>query len=179
MFGPLKALFKASEPGIKIIDKVWMSAEAKFKACKAMADANPNCIFICWFPETFDTLKDLVDEHNVMLASQATSTSLQDKMVVFAEHHPVAKKEQALFTLLNLTEAPVLSSLDEPLFMRFGGDKTVALMKKLGMHEDEVIGSGMITSAIHNAQKKIEKQVVVEREAHSQQEWFTLNLPPK
>lgn len=179
MFGPLKALFNSSEPEIKIIDKVWMSAEAKFKACKAMADVNPDCVFICWFPETFEVIKIFVNEHNVMLTSQAAPTSFQDKMVVFAEHHPLAKKEIALFTLLNLKEAPILSSLDEPLFMRFGGERTLSLMKKLGMNEDEVIGSGMITSAIHNAQKKIEKQVVVEREAHSQQEWFALNLPPK
>lgn len=114
-----------------------------------------------------------------MLASEAASMSFQDKMVVFAEHHPLAKKEIALFTLLTLKEAPVLSSLDEPLFMRFGGEKTIELMKKMGMNQNEVIGSGMITSAIRNAQKKIEKQVVAEREAHSQQEWFTLNLPPK
>ena len=52
-------------------------------------------------------------------------------------------------------------------------------MKKLGMNEDEVVGSGMITNAIRNAQQKIEKQVTVEREARGQQEWLTLNLPSK
>ena len=175
MFG----LFNPREPGTKIIDKVWMWADAKFKACKAMAAANPNCIFICWFPETFDVLKSFLSERNLLLASHATSMSFQDKMIVFAEHHPLVRKEIALFTLLNLKEAAVLSSLDEPLFMRFGGEKTIELMKKMGMNQNEVIGSSMITNAIRNAQKKIEKEVVAEREAHSQQEWFTLNLPPK
>lgn len=169
-------LFKR-EPETKIIDKIWMSAEAKYKACAAMAAANPGCVFICWFPETFNILKDSLSGNNLMLASQAASMPLQDKMVVFAEHHPLCRKEIALFKLLNLKEAPVLSSLDEPLFMWFGGEKTIGLMKKLGMDENEVIGSKLITKSIRNAQQKIEKQVVAEREAASQQEWLNLNLP--
>lgn len=179
MFGPLKALFKSNETEVKIIDKVWMTAEAKFKACEAMAAANPVCVFVCWFPETLSVLKSFLNERNLLLASQALSMPVQDKMIVFAEHHPLMRKEVELFKLLNLKEAPILSSLDEPLFMRFGGEKTLSMMKKLGMKEDEVIGSCLITKAIHNAQQKIEKQVTVEREAKSQQEWFNLNLPAK
>lgn len=179
MFGSLKALFKSSDSGVRIIDKVWMSAEAKFNACAAMAAAQPDCIFICWFPETYNILKRVLNEPILFLASEAASMSFQNKMIVFAEHHPLGRKELALFKLLNLKEAPVLSSLDEPLFMRFGGERTIELMKKLGMKEDEVIGSSLITKALHNAQQKIEKQVAVEREASSQQEWFTLNFPQK
>ena len=179
MFEPLRALFKSREPEVKVIDKVWMSADAKFNACAAMAHANPNCVFICWFPETHAALKKFLNESNLVLARQAASMSFQDKMLVFAEHHPLSSKESALFKSLNLKEAPVLSSLDEPLFMRFGGERTLELMKKLGMKEDEVVGSNLITKALRNAQQKIEKQVLVEREANSQHEWFALNLPPK
>lgn len=177
MFGPLKALFNSGEPEIKIIDKVWMTAEAKFNACAAMAVANPNCVFVCWFPETLNTLRNHLKHDNLLLASQAALASFENKMIVFAEHHPLLRKETALFNLLNLKEAPVLSSLDEPLFMRFGGERTIGLMKKLGMKEDEVIGSNLITKALRNTQQKIEKQVAVEHEANSPQEWFTLNLP--
>lgn len=177
MFGPLKALFKSSEPEIKVIDKVWLSAGAKFKACAAMAAANPNCIFICWFPETLDQLKNFLNESNLIMASRAVPSSLQHNMIVFAEHHPLLRRETELFKLLNLKEAPVLSSLDEPLFMRFGGERTREIVQKLGMKEDEVIGSGFITRAVRNAQLKIGKQVNAEREAASQQEWFNVNLP--
>lgn len=179
MFGPLKALFKSSDSGVRIFDKVWMSEDAKVKACVALAAANRNCVFICWFQATYDKLKNYLNEESLLLASHASSASFQDKMIVFAEHHPLSRKELALFKSLNLKEAPVLSSLDEPFFMRFGGERTLELMKRLGMQEGEVIGSGMITKAIHNAQQKIEKQVSVEREAQSQQEWLTLNLPSK
>lgn len=177
MFGPLKALFKSSEPEIKIIDKVWLSADAKFKACAAMAAANPGCVFVCWFPDTLNTLKGFLGERNLMLATQPASALLQHNMIVFAEHHPLLRKETALFKSLNLKEAPILSSLDEPLFMRFGGERTREVVQKLGMKEDEVIGSNFITRAVRNAQLKIEKQVTVEREAASQQEWLNLNLP--
>lgn len=177
MFGPLKALFKPREPEIKVIDNVWLSADAKFRACAAMATANPDCVFICWFPETRNVLKGFLSETNLLMASRATSALLRDKMLVFAEHHPLLRKETELFKLLNLTEAPVLSSLDEPLFMRFGGERTIEVVQKLGMKEDEVIGSNFITRAVRNAQQKIEKQVNGEREAASQQEWLNINLP--
>ncbi len=179
MFKTLQALFQSREPEIKIIDKVWMSANAKFKACAAMASLNTKCVFICWFEETYNMLKEILNEEQLVLADRATSLSFQDRMIVFAEHHPLSPKESALFKVLNLKEVPVLSSLDEPFFMWFGGARTIELMKKLGMNEDEVIGSNMITKSIRNAQQKIEKQVVVEREATSPQEWLNLNLPSK
>lgn len=179
MFGPLKALFKNNEPAAKVIDKVWMSAEAKFQACVAMAHANPACVFIGWFPETVERLRQSLPEEQLVLAERAASHTFEGRMIVFAEHHPLGRKEVALYKALNLKEAPVLSSLDEPLFMQFGGERTIDLMKKLGMKDDEVVGSNLITKALRNAQRKIEEQVTVERDAYSQQEWFNLNLPPK
>lgn len=177
MFGPLKALFRSSEPEVKISDKVWMSAEAKFRACNALVAANPNCVFVCWFSETYKTLNTFLPDGNLLMAEQVPSALLENKMLVFAEHHPLLRKEMTLFKQVTLKEVPVLSALDEPLFMRFGGERTVDLMKKLGMKEDEVIGSGLITKALRNAQLKIEKQVIAEQAAASQHEWFERNLP--
>ncbi|HEU5292145.1 MAG TPA: hypothetical protein VFU05_15955, partial [Cyclobacteriaceae bacterium] len=83
---------------------------------------------------------------------------------------------QELFTNLNLKEIPVTSSLDEPLFQHFGGEKLIDTMKKLGMKEDEVIGHSFVTSAIRNAQKKLEKKVRIEKTANGAEEWFRLNV---
>lgn len=177
MFGPLKALFKSGEPQIKVIDKIWMSSEAKYAACKAMAAVNPHCVFITWFEETHALLSQVLGDGRVLLAKQIPLDGLPGKMIVFAEHYPLLKKEIALFTTLQLKEVPILSSLDDPLFMRFGGERTIELMKKLGMKDDEVVGHAFITKSIQNAQQKIEKQVTVEREANSQHEWFALNMP--
>jgi hypothetical protein len=97
-------------------------------------------------------------------------------MVVFAEHYPLSKVEHTLFSTLGLKEIPIVSSLDEPLFMLFGGERTIELMRKLGMKEDEMVGHSMITASIKNAQRKLEKSIIVESKANSAEEWFELNL---
>ena len=77
---------------------------------------------------------------------------------------------------MKLTEVPVLSSLDESFFFRFGGEKLLDIMKNMEMKEDEVIGNPMITKSIHRAQESIAKKVLTEQRANSQREWFTLNM---
>ncbi len=174
MFG----IFGRKPTGVNVIDKVWMSADAKEKACRLMFAANAQCVFVAWFTETQKRLREVLQrEDAVMMYNTVDREKLHDKLIIMAEHHPLLRKETEFFKQLNLNEVPVLSSLDEPLFMYFGGERTIALMKKLGMAEDEVLGHRMITASIKNAQQKIEKQVVAEREARSQHEWFELNLP--
>jgi hypothetical protein len=170
------SLFKSSDPKVKIIDKVWMSKQAKWRACAAMAQLNPDCVFVAWFEETLKELSDILGgDEKILLAEKVDGSKIQSKMVVFAEHYPLPKPEQALFTSLALKEVPIISSLDEPMFMHFGGDRTIELMKQLGMKEDEPVGHSMITKSIQNAQSKLEKHVLVERKATSAKEWFELN----
>lgn len=174
MFG----LFGGSDSKIKIIDKVWMSKEAKWNACVQMRQLNPQCVFIAWFEETqTELIQKLGKEECVQLADKIDFGSLKDKMVVFAEHYPLPQKEQTLFKSLNLKEIPVTSSLDEPLFKHFGGERLIDTMKQLGMKEDEVIGRSMITSSIRRAQEKLESKVKIEKLANSSHEWFVLNFP--
>jgi hypothetical protein len=173
MFG----LFGKSEPKINVIDKVWMTKEAKWRACAAMMEVNPPCIFVAWFEGTKKELVQVLgSDEKILLADKLDFEKLMDKMVVFAEHYPLPQREQTLFKNLNLKEIPVTSSLDEPLFMHFGGEKLIDIIRKLGMKEDEVIGHAFITSAIQNAQRKLEKNVRIEKQANSAQEWFALNV---
>lgn len=174
MFG----LFGGSGSKIKVIDKVWMTTEAKWKACAQMLQVNPDCVFIAWFEETRnDLVQFLGKEVSVQQADKVDVAGLKNKMVVFAEHYPLSQKEQTLFKQLNLKEIPITSSLDEPLFMKFGGEKLIHLMQQLGMKEDEVIGHAMITTSIKRAQEKLERQVRMEKSANSAKEWFEFNLP--
>lgn len=170
MFG-----FGKSDSKLNVIDKVWMSKEVKWKACVSMLEVNPNCIFIAWFEGTYQELSRILGENHVQLAEKIDFEKLKDKMVVFAEHYPLLQKEHALFKTLNLKEFPVTSSLDEPLFKHFGGDKLIDTIKKLGMKEDEILSHSFITSAIRNAQQKLEKKVRVEKTAGSAEEWFVMN----
>ena len=175
MFG----LFKKSD-GIAVIDKVWMSKQAKWKACSAMLALNPSSLFVAWFEETADELSRYLslpsDKKTLLLASDLNVDTVQDRMVMFVEHYPLSSVEQDLFKRLDLKEVPVLLSLDEPFFQKFGGEKTIELMKKLGVQEDEVLGHAMIGKSIRNAQEKIAAKVKSEKKAPSQQEWMKVNV---
>jgi hypothetical protein len=170
-------LFGGPKSKVNVLDKVWMSKAAKLNACRQMITVNPSCVFIAWFEETLKELQFALGNNDcVLLAEKVDLTILRDRLTVFAEHYPLHKKEETLFLALNLKEVPVLSSLDEALFTQFGGERTIELMQKLGMKEDEVIGHSMVTKAIKNAQEKLEKKVVAEKLARSAREWFAINL---
>jgi len=59
---------------------------------------------------------------------------------------------------------------------QFGSEKIIELMKKLGMKDDEVISSSIVTKSVENAQKKIAKKVTNAINAKSQEEWVKINL---
>src|SRR5690348_5312925 len=124
MFG----LFKKASTGITVVDKVWMSKAAKLKACAEMFQLNPGCLFITWFKETYEELQLTLNlkegDPGLALAEHVHPSDAANRMVIFAEHHPLREIEQALFRKLALKEVPVLSALDEPFFFRFGGQKT-------------------------------------------------------
>jgi hypothetical protein len=174
MFG----LFKSKSPSVKVIDKVWMSQKAKWNACVQMMLINPGCLFVAWFEDTRSQLEHLSSTQNakveVVLARTMDPAKAQNRMVVFTEHYPLSNVEQELFLKLNLKEVPVLSSLEEPLFMKFSGNNIIEMMKNLGMKEDEVIGHAMVTKAIRRAQEALEKSGR-DQQAASQQEWFSVN----
>ena len=176
MFG----LFKKSSSGIPVVDKVWMSQKAKFDACVAMSAVQPETLFVTWFESTFYKLCDAFNlagsSAHIVMARDLVSQQTNGKMMVFAEHYPLPAKEQHLFKTLGLQEVPVLSSLDEPLFITFGGEGIIEMMKKLGMKEDEVVGHSMVTKSIRRAQEKIERKVKIENTADSQEEWFQKNV---
>ncbi|HEX5170440.1 MAG TPA: hypothetical protein VFW11_14785 [Cyclobacteriaceae bacterium] len=170
------SFLKSSPPEIKVIDRIWMSGQAKWRACEAMIQVDPNCLFIAWFEETLNELRSVLppEKHQCTILARDVM-NVDGRMVIFVEHYPLASAEQALFEKLKLQEVPVLSSLDEPLFHLFGGEKMVEILKRLGMNDEEVLGHSMITKSIQNAQKKIGKQVIADRPTTSQQRWVSLN----
>jgi preprotein translocase subunit SecA len=81
-------------------------------------------------------------------------------------------KEETVFKQLELKEVIILTSLDEPLLIMFGGEKLIKIMQSLGMNEEEIIEHKMVSQSIATAQEKIEKKVIVEPTARSQSEWL-------
>lgn len=145
-----------------------------------MLAINPSSLFVAWFEETAEEMSSYLSLHppsrNLLLASELTLDTIQHRMIMFVEHYPLSSIEQGIFKRLNLKEVPVLLSLDEPFFQKFGGEKIIELIKKLGVNEDEVLGHAMIGKSIRNAQRKIAENVKLEKKARSQQEWMKLNV---
>lgn len=175
MFG----LFKKSS-GVIVSDKIWISTDAKWRACAEMLAVNAECMFVAWFEETFHELKEYLalpdNQRTLLMASQLPSEMLSGRMVIFIEHYPLAGAEQDLFKRLGLREVPVLTALDESFMQHFGGEKTIELMKKLGVTENEVISHSMVSKSIRRAQEKLASRVTHEKSARSQSEWMALNL---
>ncbi|MBI3219181.1 MAG: hypothetical protein HYZ44_06695 [Bacteroidetes bacterium] len=176
MFG----FFSKKDKGITTNDQVWLSQTAKLNAAHKMIEANNTCLLVFWFEDSLSDFQkqfpSLVQSSQVSLAESLSLESIAGRLVIFAEHYPLRKKEQTLFEKLHLKDVPVLVSLEEPFFHYFGGDRTIEIMRKMGVQENEVIAHPMITRSIQNAQAKIEEKVITERRAHSAKEWFQMNM---
>ncbi len=173
-------IFKKKEPAIKVIDKVVISEPAKLKAMLSQWKDDNNIVFIFWFDESLQQAEifftgQTSEAVSLLSAREAVTTHLAGKTLVFAEHHPLRSKEEVLYGKMNLQTVQVYSSLKEPLLQRFGSDKIILLMQKLGMKEDEIIEHAMVSKSIRKAQENIEKKVVVDQTASSQAEWLQKN----
>lgn len=171
MFG----LFKKKEPGIKVIDTIWLSSQAKWEACFRAWQKQPDTVFMAWFESSRDKLEHFLDEKGangvqVKLAGFAGTVS---GPVIFIEHHPMRQEEQDRFTAMGLQEVRVYSALDEPLFRLFGGDKLITVMEKMGGGEDEPIEHQLVTTSIQRAQEKIASKAMLTGNTRSQEDWLT------
>ncbi len=172
--------FKNKEESIKVSDTVYISIKAKWQALFEQWQKNKTIVFIFWFEESKNDaetfFKDLTDESiTLLLTREAVTPQLAGKIPVFAEHYPLENKEQEQFKKMNLQSVQIYSSLSEPIFKQFGAERIIDLMSKLGLKENEAIEHSLITSSIKKAQKKIEKNIIVEHTAHSQAEWLQKN----
>lgn len=173
-------LFKSKEKGVKVRDIVWASESAKWKGIAEEWKKDNSLVIICWFEATVRKAESLpswyTDLAPILLANKARSFDISNKRIIFAEHYPLRQKEQDFFKQHSLKEATVYSSLEEPLFRHFGGEKIIELIKKLGMKEDESLEHSMISNAIGNAQEKIGKKATAGLLSSSAEEWFQKNF---
>ncbi|MDQ1139212.1 hypothetical protein [Pedobacter agri] len=171
MFG----LFSKKNRGVTVYDNIWISEEAKFRACLEMNKANPTIVFIAWFEETRSALENFFQRNSVakqVHLADRLNADFADKELIFVEHHPLASEEQRKATELGKNEITVLSALSEPLFRLFNGDKIIEMMKKMGINEDEMLENGMISSSVRKAQEEIAKKTIISGSSRSQADWL-------
>lgn len=163
-------------------DRCYMTTAAKLRACAALAKENPDTLFICWFSTTLELFRNYfaqqqIDTALLVDARHFNAGMLHHKKAVFTEHHPMHSRELELVKNWTLQPIIVYSAMDEPLFVHFGSEKMLGLMKLLGMKEDEVIEHSLVTKSIIKGQDKIAAAVQQEQTAASQKEWLEKNLP--
>jgi hypothetical protein len=177
MFG----LSRKNNESVKYTDKVWLGEKSRFNAILEATRNDSQLLVICWFYDTLEKLQEHFSANstpadNLLSAREINSLHIGDRKILFAEHYPLREKEVAVFEELKLKEVTIHSSLDEPLFTSFGGERIAELVKKLGMNENESIEHPMISNSIRNAQEKIARKVSFEQTARSQQDWFVKNF---
>ncbi|TGM03461.1 hypothetical protein EHQ76_09615 [Leptospira barantonii] len=173
--------FLKRQPSVPITDEVWISQDSKLEKCKRLLRKNDSYLFVFWFEDSLEKFQTALDlgknSPNLAYAYELSVVDLASRTPIFCEHHPLRKTEQDLFLSLKFKEVTVFSSLDEPLFQKFGGEKVAELMKQLGVAGNSISHS-WVTASIRRAQEKIAAKISIEqRTRSSQDEWFSLNLP--
>ena len=172
---------KKKEKAVTVADKIWLSEAGKWQACANQAKDNGNTIIAVWFDDSFQKLEMLFSKEGlsidkIIMARELARNYIENASLIFAEHYPLSAREEELYEKLGLKNVTVYSSLDEPLFNHFGGNKIIELAKHMGMKEDEAMEHKLISSSIKNAQEKIHASISFEQTAHSQADWFLKNM---
>lgn len=173
--------FRKKQPAIPVQEKIWMTQSAKFQFLLEEFKKNDQLLLVCWFPGTYNDIHSFflasgIQEAPLQLVREIRQAMLVNRQIIFTEHYPLYSKETALFTELDLQSVTICSSLDEPLFTHFGGERMTGLMKSMGMDESSVVEHPLLARSIRNAQKKIEKKLPFEQLATSQKDWFEKNF---
>ncbi|MDZ4682716.1 MAG: hypothetical protein SH848_06355 [Saprospiraceae bacterium] len=175
MFG----LFKKKESAPPIRDLVWISDAAKKHGALALIDAAENLVIAGWFDETIQEWQSFFEAQSRSFYIQSVpylqALDVKDVPVFLLEHYPLASRETKAMHTWKPKDMVAFVSLEDPLLQLFGGDNLIALVKKMGLGETETLEHKMISRSIRNAQEKLDKSVVHEQLADSQQSWFAAN----
>lgn len=174
MFNWFKKKEKTPQPRHR--DLVYLNETEKWNSLAEFAKNNQPAIIMGWFAETVEKAREALAasglEIRPVLAQGYSETGLHDKNLVLLEHYPLPEKEFPLLSSAAPRSIIVVSSLDEPLFRYFGGNRLQELMGKMGFAPGETIEHQMINASIKRAQEKLSTKITLDFSARSQEEWF-------
>jgi len=116
-----------------------------------------------------------------MLAVMIQRAPVARASILFLGHYPLPARENEVLIKISETLQQQVSltfwlSFDDPLLKKFGGDKVLPLLDKLGFKEDECVEHSLVSKSITNAREKIAKRVLHEITSSSEEAWFEKNL---
>lgn len=152
-------------------DIVWQTGESKLRGFIDHLSKNRADLYIAWFEDTREMFAgSLPAGTTITMAKSLQPYMLDSKHVVFLEHYPLYSRESVLLNGSRPLSVVFMNSLEDALFRLFAGN-IAAVMKKLGMDENEQLESSLITGAIKNTQKRIDKKVRDDFYVRSGNEW--------
>ncbi len=167
---------KETTPTLRGRDIIWTGSKEKWAALPALVQSHQPAAVLCFFQETLETARQVLSASGVqitpVLHHAFAESSVQGKTLIVLEHYPLPEKEATILSSAAPREILVLSALDEPLLMHFGGERLIGLMEKLGLAPGETIEHSMITASIKRVQEKLSAKITVDFSARSQAEWF-------
>ncbi len=143
---------------------------------------NESCTLVCFFDDTFAEVNQLLKA-----TGTSTATALQvggsalsgiKAPVYIVDLFPLKTKFAGIIEQVKqsgVSDIHLLTHLDDPFFLDFGGQRMKILVQKLGMDAGESISHPMITTSIQNAQEKIESKMLQEKDAGTMADWLRLN----
>ncbi len=128
-------------------------------------------------PTAWLTMPDMLLESGA--PNQLSADRFSAAMIV-TERHPLIEADKKLErfarSLGGQVELGYLLSLEDPVIQHAIDQRTIELLKQLGLGRNDLISSHMLSRVLSKMLGRIEGQVVAETEAESPQEWLANNL---
>ena len=198
------AWLKKPKSNVDLLDEqVWLTRQAKFagiSAATARCLAEPArpiaVLLVAHFRDCLEQLQAIVqqggfDQRSVIAATAENLTGRsaprlgsddsQIIEIIVAERHPLQAHDTAVAEFAESLPCRCRLvhhvSLEDPLMRMFAGEWVQSVLKQLGIKENEVIESRMVTRRLQQAAQKIERQAVSDLPADSAGEWLERNCP--
>jgi len=101
--------------------------------------------------------------------------------LMILERHPLEHHDRRIESFARQLPCPVemgyFLAMDDEIMKQFINQDMILLLKQLGLRDNDLVTSHMVTRRLNRATKKLSKQVKQEQPALSAREWFRLNLP--
>lgn len=184
--GIFSFLFGKKDPGLPRTNRVFMSRAAAndhlVKYVEQNTASGKKTILVYYFSETrseIERLMFLKPDMDWVNGSQVSFIPHAQKgEVVFAETYPDAGPEKKLLDMLQAggynQKILFFNSLEDSIFVLFGGDRMKKMMITMGMKEDEAIEHRAVTTSLKNAQNKITQRKLVTRKVSSRAEMINM-----
>lgn len=185
----------------EVEDFIWINAEAKRagvirSVAEALNSHHPPTVVlvVTHFRDCLEEMRQMLDANGIddprVFAFQAGNLEkgrnsligLDDSQLVemiVAERHPLRKRDDALVEFARQCRCRFHIthhlSLDDPLLQAFAGNWIRSVLRRLGMTDDQLIQSRVVSRRIRMAQQKLSRKVTDESVSESAEAWFQKN----